>query len=326
MTEIGHCAQTSFEVCFYLTSPSHTNSSRTPMQTSLGDITIDLDVEGSPILCSNIIKLAKSRYYTSTLIYNVQEGRFCQMGDPRGDGSGGCSIYGLIDSIKSNGDGEADVRKSSKRFIRSSGRILNKAELQEKGRVVAIEMGGVKDTIGSQFMITIDSGVERALDDGTSGHGHGRDKEFLSLGIVSEDDDDVLGKINGLYCDKGGRPYADVRIIKVHVLDDPFQDPADLDRVLSHQGVTLMDSNDLPEKYMECARWLSSASPSSFQRPREEVVEMRISTEDALAEVDEETEKRRAKDMAKKEDRSNAVMLEMLGDLPSAGKLKVYSF
>lgn len=281
------------------------------LETSLGDITIDLDLEGSPLLCKNILKLAKARYYTSTLVYNVQEGRFCQMGDPRGDGGGGCCVDGLIDIIKNSRD-KIDVRKSSKRFLRSSGRVLSKDELKEKGRVVAIEMG-VKDTIGSQFMITIDSGEERALD----GMVNLDEKEYLSLGMVSEDDDDVLGKINALYCDKGGRPYADVRVKRVHILDDPFDDPDGMDLVLSHNGVTLVEASDLPQKYQECARWLSSASPS-YEKPKEEIVEIRVSTEEALKEVDEETEKRRTEEMAKKEDRSNAVMLEMLGDLPSA--------
>ena len=291
------------------------------LETSLGDVTIDLDLDGSPLLCKNILKLAKARYFTGTLVYNVQEGRFCQMGDPQGDGRGGCCIDGLIDVIKNSSD-KSDIRKSSKRFLRSSGRVLSKDELKEKGRVVAIEMG-IKDTIGSQFMITIDAGEGRALDsmvnldENTS---HNRDKEYLSLGMVSEDDDDVLGKINALYCDKSGRPYADVRLIRVHVIDDPYDDPAGMDTLLSHNGVALVDVSDIPEKYQECARWLSSASPS-HDKPKDEIVEVRISTEEALTEFDEETEMKRAEEMAKKEDRSNAVMLEMLGDLPSAGEL-----
>lgn len=291
------------------------------VETSLGDFTIDLDIDGSPLLCKNILKLAKVRYYTGTLVYNVQESRFCQMGDPQGDGKGGCCVDGLIDVYKNGGDKGA-VTKSAKRFLRSKGRILSKDELKEKGKVVAIDMG-LKDTIGSQFMITIDSGDDRALDGmvhADESIAQSRDKEYLSLGVVSEDDDDVLGKINHLYCDKGGRPYADVRIKKVHILDDPFDDPDDMDLLLSHNGVTLVEASDLPKKYQECARWLSSASPPS-RKPKEEIVEIRVSTEEALKEIDEETERRRAEEMAKKEDRSNAVMLEMLGDLPSAGEL-----
>jgi len=276
------------------------------LETSLGDLIIDLDVEGSPLLCQNILKLAKARYYTASLVYNVVEGRYFQTGDPVGDGSGGTSIYGLVHAIKH----KIDVKKCPNRFIKSIGRKLTRDELKEKGRVAAIEMAGMQDTIGSQFMITIDSGQDRALD------GTGRD--YFSIGTVAEDDTDVLGKINALYCDKTGRPYADVRIIKAHILDDPFlDDPVDLNLVLEQNNVKLMDKTDLPPQFNECARWLSSASPS-VEKPREETVEIRISTNDAMAEVDAETEKKRTAEMANKEENSNAVMLEMLGDLPSA--------
>eukprot|EP00554_Chaetoceros_debilis_P013971 CAMPEP_0194122622 /NCGR_PEP_ID=MMETSP0150-20130528/51336_1 /TAXON_ID=122233 /ORGANISM="Chaetoceros debilis, Strain MM31A-1" /LENGTH=81 /DNA_ID=CAMNT_0038815559 /DNA_START=75 /DNA_END=317 /DNA_ORIENTATION=- len=76
------------------------------LETSLGDITIDLDIDGSPSLCFNLLKLAKARYFTSSLVYNIQPGRFCQLGDPCGDGSGGSSIFGLIhENDNDNGNG-----------------------------------------------------------------------------------------------------------------------------------------------------------------------------------------------------------------------------
>jgi len=52
------------------------------LETTIGDIVIELDVEGSPELCKNVIKLAHARYYTGNLIYNVVKNRFCQTGDP----------------------------------------------------------------------------------------------------------------------------------------------------------------------------------------------------------------------------------------------------
>ena len=50
------------------------------LETTFGDLVIDLDVDGSPALSKNVLKLAKARYYTNTLIYNVVPGRYCQMG------------------------------------------------------------------------------------------------------------------------------------------------------------------------------------------------------------------------------------------------------
>jgi len=292
------------------------------LETTLGDIVVDLDLDGSPTLCRNFIKLAKARYYTNTLVYSIQPGRFCQLGDPKGDGTGGCSIYGLIDSIHGAGSRLRDETRSTKRFLKSDGRKLTKSELLEKGRVVAIEMGGVSNTIGSQFIITTDSGEGRALDGlnnldnsvSISANGDEEKQNFFSLGVISEDENDVIGKINALYCDKDGRPYADVRIIRAHILDDPYDDPTGMEQVLEARKITLLQPSDLPEKHAACARWLSSASPE-YTRPPGEVVEIRISAVEALAEEDE---KKRQEELQEKEDKSRAVVLEMLGDLPSA--------
>ena len=69
-----------------VSEPAHQTQSIRSMalllETTIGDIVIELDVEGSPELCKNVIKLAHARYYTGNLIYNVVKNRFCQTGDP----------------------------------------------------------------------------------------------------------------------------------------------------------------------------------------------------------------------------------------------------
>lgn len=314
------------------------------VETSLGDITIDLDITNSPNLCRNILKLAKARYYTNTLLYNVQHGRFCQLGDPRGDGLGGCSIYGLIDSTlnasnhsnHSNGSNHrhVQVEKSQKRFLKSSGnKILNSQELIEKGQVVATEMNGVPNTIGSQFLITIDSGKNKALDgihnihtnndnniNNSDGNTRNTSTNYYSIGKVVEDDHDVLSKINNLYCDKNGRPYADVRIKRMYILHDPYHDddPENMDLLLQKRNITLMNEQDLPSNYSICAKWMAISSPK-YDKPMEEIVEERISYEEAMMEQgDTEMERKRMEETLKKEDKSNAAILEMLGDIASA--------
>lgn len=304
------------------------------LETTLGDIVIDLDVDGSPALCRNILKLVKVRYYTNTLIYNIQPGRLCQLGDPRGDGRGGASIYGLIDSLR-NGLGN-QVERSRRRFLKSEGRELSLHEMRAKGRLVASEMSGMKDTIGSQLLLTIDGGADGKALDGLANSGAGAadsssspSVRYLSLGVVAEDDDDVLAKINGLYCDRDGRPYADVRIVRAHILDDPFDDPEGIDEVLEARGVQLswkllgggeIDSQKDDDGSKSSVPRLASASPS-WERPSEEIVERRISADVALVEEDdgdEEKAEEREESLRRKEDKSRAVVLEMLGDLPSA--------
>ena len=50
------------------------------LETTFGDLVIDLDIDGSPALCKNVLKLVKARYYTNTLVYNVVPGKYSQMG------------------------------------------------------------------------------------------------------------------------------------------------------------------------------------------------------------------------------------------------------
>ena len=67
-------------------------------------------------------------------------------------------------------------------------------------------MSGMKDTIGSQLLLTIDGGADGKALDGLANSGAGAadsssspSVRYLSLGVVAEDDDDVLAKINGLF-------------------------------------------------------------------------------------------------------------------------------
>jgi peptidyl-prolyl cis-trans isomerase-like 4 len=276
------------------------------LETTWGDLVIDLDVEGSPALCRNILKLAKARYYSSTLVYNVQPNRFCQLGDPRGDGTGGGCIHGLLDN------NEEDITSSKARFLKSKGRILSPKECRERGRVVATEMNGIPDTIGSQFLVTLEDGEGRALDGYIPPH-HGEDTSttprYLSLGLVTEDDDNVLDRIHNAYCDANGRPYGDIRIERALVIHDPFEDPPGLQELMETRGIVCDNEGDV------------TSSPS-YERPPEERVEIRIPANQVVEEEDEldpERARQREEEIKKKEDTSRAVVLEMLGDLPSAG-------
>lgn len=67
------------------------------LNTSAGDIVIDLFVEDCPIASQNFLKLCKMKYYNGCLFFNVQSNYIIQCGDPTGTGKGGNSIFGLID-------------------------------------------------------------------------------------------------------------------------------------------------------------------------------------------------------------------------------------
>ena len=347
------------------------------LETTLGDLVIDLDVDGSPALCKNIVKLCKVRYYTENLVYNVQPNRFFQLGDPRGDGIGGACIYGVLDAYdtarkikinnaaqqkqnqKQNNSTKPNVMLSKRRFLKSDmGRPLTENECQQRGMVVATELGGIADTIGSQLLITIADGPDRALDGFRNNHNNNSSNNnnstttssnepltaqiFRSVGTVVEDDNDVLTKMNSAYCDANGRPYADVRVIRALVIDDPFDDPTGMDQLLVDRGVTVVkvkvnndddnnnddDDDDDGNKQMgdddddDEIMYKVMASPE-YERPPEEIVETRIRADqidddNADDEIDLEKIRKQEEERYKREDKSRAVVLEMLGDLPSA--------
>ena len=181
---------------------------------------------------------------------------------------------------------------------------------------------------------------------------------YISLGTIAEDSQRVLSKLNRAYCDDDGRPFADIRIQRALVVHDPFDDPVGMEKLLEWRGVIVEsgkgscgfhddeheDNNPLEPDLMEGCP-LAPKSPA-YERPLEETVPVRIQADDTTLfatagwdddgndrtqeEDDEEDDAARQKrlelqqkqeeEWRKRQDTSRAVMLEMLGDLPSAGQ------
>jgi peptidyl-prolyl cis-trans isomerase-like 4 len=166
--------------------------------------------------------------------------------------------------------------------------INERREVNKVGYVGMAHSGDLPDTNRSQFFITL----------------RGEDMEHLGkthtiIGEVAEGLE-VLEKINNLFCDEEGRPYQDVRILHTFVLDDPFPD---------------LDGMIIPPE-----------SPV-YQRPPEERISTRIPYEDltnittntaaqAIQSAEEEAELE--ENIRKREAKSRAIVLEMLGDIPDA--------
>jgi peptidyl-prolyl cis-trans isomerase-like 4 len=66
------------------------------LQTTAGNLTVDLFVDEVPKASMNFLKLCKCKYYNNTLLFNVQPGFVAQGGDPTGTGSGGTSWKGCV--------------------------------------------------------------------------------------------------------------------------------------------------------------------------------------------------------------------------------------
>ena len=65
------------------------------LETSLGNIEVELFVDKMPITAGNFVKLAKSGFYDGLHFHRVIEGFMAQGGDPTGSGTGGSSLPDL---------------------------------------------------------------------------------------------------------------------------------------------------------------------------------------------------------------------------------------
>ncbi|KAF2093408.1 putative cyclophilin-type peptidyl-prolyl cis-trans isomerase [Rhizodiscina lignyota] len=180
------------------------------LETSLGDIVIDLLVDYAPKTCENFLKLCKVKYYNYSPVYNIQRNFVFQTGDPIGpgykDSDGGSSIWGLLQG------------PSKKAFAPEFHSELKHKERGTVTMATAPLPGDEKERVaGSQFLITLGDNIDY-LD---------QDHRGAIFGHVVEGFD-VLEKINNAFTDKNGRPLQDIRIRHTVILDDPFPDPPSL--------------------------------------------------------------------------------------------------
>ncbi|XP_068609774.1 peptidyl-prolyl cis-trans isomerase-like 4 [Brachionichthys hirsutus] len=168
------------------------------LETTLGDIVIDLFIEERPKTCLNFLKLCKIKYYNYCLIHNVQRDFIVQTGDPTGTGRGGESVYSKL-----YGD--------QARFFDTE--KVPRIKHRKMGTVSMVNNGSNQH--GSQFLITTGENLDYL------------DAVHTVFGEVTEGMD-VLTKINETFVDKDFVPFQDVRINHTVVLDDPLDDPPDL--------------------------------------------------------------------------------------------------
>ncbi|XP_035915752.1 peptidyl-prolyl cis-trans isomerase sig-7 [Anopheles stephensi] len=165
------------------------------IETTIGDITVDLFLKERPRAALNFLKLCKLKYYNYNLFHTIQSEFIAQTGDPTGAGDGGMSIWGILEG-------------NHKRYF--EGESVPKIKHSEPGLLSMVNAG--EHLIGSQFFFTL--GADLTSLDG----------RHTVIGEVTEGHE-VLRKLNETICDERHRPYKDVRITHTVVLDDPFEDP-----------------------------------------------------------------------------------------------------
>ncbi|SPQ20785.1 88b92af8-efea-47f8-91cc-9aeee64ba3fd [Thermothielavioides terrestris] len=179
------------------------------LETSAGDIVIDLLVDYAPKLCENFLKLCKVKYYNFSPIHSIQKSYSFQTGDPLGpmapQSDGGTSIWGLLSGDPADKTFTAFFHPKLKHLERGTVSMATAPHPSDPDQRVA----------ASQFIVTLGDKTD-SLD--------GRAAIF---GKVAEGFD-TLEKINGAIVDDRGHPLVDIRIKHTFILDDPYPDPPGL--------------------------------------------------------------------------------------------------
>jgi len=169
------------------------------IETTQGDITLDLFIKARPKTCLNFLKLCKLKAYNMNLFHTIQADFIAQTGDPTGTGRGGESIF-------------SQMYGPQARFFEAE--TVPRIKHTKQGLISMVNCGD--SVLGSQFFFTLGDELDYL------------DGEHCVFGEVVEGED-VLTKINNTITDGTGRPYQDIRITHTVVLHDPYDDPPGLE-------------------------------------------------------------------------------------------------
>ena len=254
------------------------------VETNIGDFVVDLFTEDAPKASFNFLKLCKLNYYAYSIFLRCEANFLLQGGDPSNTGKGGESIWQLLNPLPSD---------RSLRFFKDE--IDVKKRKHELRGTLSMAAAG-KDKNASQFFITLADDLD-FLDGTCTIFGQltsytSKKREGDSKDISTADTEEFFDYFNNeAFCDEGNRPFQDVFIIKTVVLSDPFPDPEGFDKL------RVISSSEPTEAFLKNKRIGAHESLDDFRGKSEE-------------EIEAELRERAAK--------SNALVLEIIGDLPSA--------
>ncbi|GFY51864.1 peptidyl-prolyl cis-trans isomerase-like 4 [Trichonephila inaurata madagascariensis] len=179
------------------------------IETTVGDLTVDLYLKERPNTCLNFLKLCKVKYYNLCIFHKVERNFIAQTGDPTSTGRGGESVFSRI-----YGDQAAYFEAELKPRLKH----------EKLGSLSMVNNGNNMN--GSQFFFTLGENLSYL------------DEVHTVFGEVVEGFETLL-KINEAICDPNNRPYQDIRITHTVVLHDPYDDPT---------GLELVDASPIPTK------------------------------------------------------------------------------
>ena len=157
------------------------NKYRVTLETTAGDIRLDLTPDKAPGHCRNIIGLARSGFYNGVGFHRVIRGFMIQGGCPKGTGTGGPGY-------------QIDAEFN---------------DMLHKAGVLSMARTSDPNSAGSQFFICL--GAQPSLDNQYTAFGKTADEESLA----------VVKAIGETPCDRSDRPKTEVKIVSATVEATP---------------------------------------------------------------------------------------------------------
>lgn len=183
--------------------------------TTEGDITVKLFPKYAPLAVENFLTHAKEGYYNGLLFHRVINNFMIQTGDPKGDGTGGESIWKSKDKSKDSGTGFENEYSPYLYNLRgalamaNSGPNTNGSQFYINQNKEDISSKLPTDRFPAKIIDAYKNGGNPTLDGGN----------YTVFGQVI-DGMDVVDKIASTETDGKDKPKTDIKIEKIEILKD----------------------------------------------------------------------------------------------------------
>ncbi|RFN49387.1 peptidyl-prolyl isomerase cwc27 [Fusarium flagelliforme] len=208
------------------------------IHTTRGELSVELFAKQTPLTCRNFLQLALDGYYDNTIFHRLVPGFILQGGDPTGTGNGGESIY---DGGAFSGD--LDPWPMDQRIGKNAGptginfkdEFHSRLKFNRRGLLGSANESR-PDTNGSQFFFTLDKSEEL----------NGKNTMF---GRIAGDTIYNLAKMGEAEVDEATeRPTYPVKIERIEILVNPFEDMKKRSRVATQAPSKPTDTKDKKKK------------------------------------------------------------------------------
>lgn len=194
------------------------------IHTTRGELSVELFAKQTPLTSRNFLQLALDGYYDNTIFHRLVPGFILQGGDPTGTGNGGESIY---DGGAFSGDldpwpmDQRQKKNAGPTGINFRDEFHSRLKFNRRG-LLGMANESRPDTNGSQFFFTLDKSEEL----------NGKNTLF---GRIAGDTIYNLAKIGETEVDSAtDRPLYPVKIERIEILVNPFEDMKKRSRVAAH--------------------------------------------------------------------------------------------